>query len=265
MINITTIKEELNKRGYDVEIKTVEKNGVNKEGLLFKGHSIEPIIYPESYTYTNSLESAMDIILKSYRENLKHVDKMDLKSILNRYDNSNTYLAVQQKVENPKYLTKDFLDLQVYMYVKIDEEHLAKVSKDLITIWGIPDDEVWEDAFENTCNILKYKNLTEILFGMDLPADAHTQFVLSNKFGHKGASFILFPHALYEIYERYENDFYIIPSSIHELLTLSDEVATPDEVREIIKEVNNSEVSEEERLSYNVYKYDHILNAVVML
>ena len=265
MINISMLAEELNKKGYNVEVKNVEKNGVRKDGLLFKGHSVDPIIYPESYTYSKGLEYAMNDILESYQESLKHINKMNFGSALNSYNNSNVYLAVQQKVENPNYLTKDFLDLQVYLYVKIDKDHSTKVTKDLVSTWDISVDEVWEDAFENTDDILNYKNLSEVLHGMDLPIDIQTQFVLSNTFGYRGASFILFPDTLYEIYERYGNDFYIIPSSIHELLTLSEEAATPGEVREIIKEVNNSEVSEEEILSYNVYKYDHILNAVVLL
>lgn len=271
MIDIDVIKRELNKMGYDVEVKKVEKNGVKKDGILFRGHSVNLVIYPEKHIYSKDLDSALKTVLKAYQESLKHVkDMADFEQILDKYDSSNVYIAVQPKVENPKYLTKDFLDLQLYMYVKIDKDHSAKVSKDLVLSWNVPIEDVWEDAFDNTSEDLKHINLTDIIFGenaafLDLYGDILTQYVLSNKSGFKGASFILFTDALYEIYEKYGNDFYIIPSSIHELLTLSEKVSTPDEVRKIIEEVNDENVSPEERLSYNVYKYDHILDAVVIL
>lgn len=274
MINITMIEKELKNKGFDVEVKNVEKNGVKKDGILFRGHLVDPVIYPEEHTYLKDLDSALKTVLEAYHESLKHVkDMADFEQILDKYDSSNVYIAVQPKVGNPKYLTKDFLDLQLYIYVKIDKDHSAKVTRDLVSSWDVSVEEIWEDAFNNTESELIHKNLAEIVFGSDVCEDTdfltamgeHTQYVLTNKSGFKGASFILFTDSLFEIYEKYGNDFYIIPSSIHELLTLPGKDATPDEVRRMIKEVNDTEVSPEERLSYNVYKYDHVLNAVVML
>lgn len=274
MINITMIEKELKSKGFDIEVKNVEKNGVKKDGILFRGHSVDSVIYPEKHTYLKDLDSALKTVLEAYQESLRHVkDMAGFEQILDKYDSSNVYIAVQPKVENPKYLTKDFLDLQLYMYVKIDKDHSAKVTRDLVSSWGVSVEEIWEDAFNNTESELIHKNLAEIVFGADVCEDdgfltvigEHTQYVLTNKSKFRGASFILFTDALFEIYERYGNDFYIIPSSIHELLTLPGKDATPDEVRRMIKEVNDTEVSPEERLSYNVYKYDHILDAVVIL
>ena len=54
-----------------------------------------------------------------------------------------------------------------------------------------------------------------------------------------------------------ESDLYIIPSSIHELLiiptTTSEQDAT--HLKYMIREVNDTQVAEEEILSYNLYYY----------
>lgn len=264
MINIDVVKKELNKRGYDVDVKVMEKNGVKMNGIMFNGteSSVAPIIYPR--TSLNDLNLIVDDIIKTYNNSICYLENNNF--MIDDYDDADIYIAVQSKVENPNYLTKDFLDLQVYMYVEIDDNRTAKVTQELVDFWDVSVDEVWEEAYYNTEANLMSRNLSDILLGTcESSTDKHTQFVLSNIRGFKGASYILFPDELNSIYAMYGNDFYIIPSSIHELLTLSEKVATPNEVREIIKEVNDNEVSRLERLSYNVYKYDHVLNAVVML
>lgn len=51
-------------------------------------------------------------------------------------------------------------------------------------------------------------------------------------------------------------DFYIIPSSIYEILIVPASVCNAASLREIIHDVNNNCVEEDDRLSYNVYYYE---------
>ena len=52
------------------------------------------------------------------------------------------------------------------------------------------------------------------------------------------------------------NAFYILPSSIFEIILISDEEAPEKEVlKEMVAEVNNTQVREEEFLSNNIYYY----------
>jgi hypothetical protein len=48
---------------------------------------------------------------------------------------------------------------------------------------------------------------------------------------------------------------YILPSSIHEVLAVA-AMGDPDELRQLVCEVNDTQVVPKERLSYNVYKYE---------
>ena len=50
------------------------------------------------------------------------------------------------------------------------------------------------------------------------------------------------------------DSLYILPSSIHEVLAIA--MGDPDELRQLVCEVNDTQVVPQERLSYNVYKYE---------
>lgn len=54
--------------------------------------------------------------------------------------------------------------------------------------------------------------------------------------------------------EKLGYDFYIIPSSVHEILLVEKSFAEAEECKMIIKEVNHEAVAEDEILSYNLYE-----------
>lgn len=51
-------------------------------------------------------------------------------------------------------------------------------------------------------------------------------------------------------------DFYIIPSSIHELIAVPVLAQGLEELREMVKEVNDNQLAPEEILGYEVYRYN---------
>lgn len=57
--------------------------------------------------------------------------------------------------------------------------------------------------------------------------------------------------------EKLGGDFYILPSSIHEILLVPDNGdKAADDLRDMVREVNATQVSPEEKLTDNVYHYD---------
>ena len=81
-------------------------------------------------------------------------------------------------------------------------------------------------------------------------------YVVTNHRRINGAAVLLYPEMLKQLGERYGGDYYVIPSSIHEVLLLK---ATGDEQAErlngMVREVNETHVAPEERLSDHVYYY----------
>ena len=52
------------------------------------------------------------------------------------------------------------------------------------------------------------------------------------------------------------NDLFILPSSVHELILVPEcDVRDPDYLTDMIAEVNDTQVSREEILSYSLYRY----------
>lgn len=81
-------------------------------------------------------------------------------------------------------------------------------------------------------------------------------YVLSNEMKINGAATLLYPGLLEGLEERFGGGFYLIPSSVHELLLLAESKETEvKELNEMVCEVNESHVIPEEVLSDHVYYY----------
>lgn len=91
-------------------------------------------------------------------------------------------------------------------------------------------------------------------------------YVLSNQCRINGAACLLYPALLDDICESLDSSFYLIPSSIHEVLILPpDNTNDSAKIREMIKEINDTQVAAEEILSYSLYFYDREENRLCIV
>lgn len=144
--------------------------------------------------------------------------------------------------------------LRVYLRVNLEsvDNGIAsfKVSNELLDNWGV--------TFEAALDIAKgnietsFRSMGEVLgVGNIAPF-----YVLTTKDKICGAAAILDEEEMERIYEEL-GDYYVLPSSIHEVLVLPKEGAPePQILREIIHGVNMTEVSNEDYLSDYLYAYD---------
>lgn len=86
--------------------------------------------------------------------------------------------------------------------------------------------------------------------------DGPQMYVLTNARKLHGANIMLYKEYLEIAAEKMNGDFYILPSSIHELLAVPVSTAGLEELRWMVKEVNDNEVAPEEILGYGVYRYN---------
>ncbi|MCR5330366.1 MAG: DUF5688 family protein [Lachnospiraceae bacterium] len=89
-----------------------------------------------------------------------------------------------------------------------------------------------------------------------IPEDIPSLFVLTNHSGVDGASCIVYDGLLERIKRRIGRGFYIIPSSVHEVLILpeSDEFCK-ETLEDMVRDVNSTVLAEMDILSENVYHY----------
>ena len=81
-------------------------------------------------------------------------------------------------------------------------------------------------------------------------------FVLSNIYCVEGAAYIAFDDILSEIKNKLNENFYILPSSINEVLIIPESFVTPNFVKEMIRDVNSTVVTKIDKLSDNIYFYN---------
>ena len=93
---------------------------------------------------------------------------------------------------------------------------------------------------------------------LTLGEDEVTTYILTNQKEVDGAIYFMSPEVVGAIAEALEDDLYILPSSVNEvLLVRASEVRDGvDGLKEMVRDVNETIVAEKEILSYSVYHYD---------
>lgn len=91
-------------------------------------------------------------------------------------------------------------------------------------------------------------------------------YVLSNRDRVFGASALLYSNSMKQLAGKLDKNLIILPSSVHEVILVPDDGMTEKEFyKEMVREVNDTQVDPEERLSYNIYYYDRVLGKVSLL
>jgi len=91
-------------------------------------------------------------------------------------------------------------------------------------------------------------------------------YVLSNQDKINGAACILYPDLLLEFAEGLGRDLYIIPSSIHEVILVPAlEEQEHESLSKMVREVNSTQVEEEEVLADHVYFFSREVREVCLL
>ena len=166
-------------------------------------------------------------------------------------------------------ISKEFLDLSavVRVVLKMDKEGMASMalSKEDAEILDMTEEEIYAAALANTLRLFppKLMNLggyVEMKIGAKLPhrEDELTTYILTNQKEVDGAVYFMSPELVGAIAEMLEDDLYILPSSVNEvLLVRASEVKDGvDELKEMVRDANETVVSEKDILSYSVYRYD---------
>lgn len=166
-------------------------------------------------------------------------------------------------------ISKEFLDLSavVRVVLKMDKEGMSSMAlskKDAENL-GMTEEEIYAAALANTLRLFppKLMNLgryVEMSIGAELPLgeDEVTTYILTNQKEVDGAIYFMSPEVVGAIAEALEDDLYILPSSVNEVLLVraSELEDGVDELKEMVRDANETVVAEKDILSYNVYHYD---------
>ena len=134
----------------------------------------------------------------------------------------------------------------------------------LLDQYGITAEQLHEDAvaaqLANHPPVLK--NMSEMMAEMsggmmDMPESP--MWVATVEGGMNGASVTQLPNFLQDAADRLGGDFFVLPSSVHEVLFIKDDGSFErEQLESMVRGVNATEVSEADFLSDSVYHYDSV-------
>lgn len=159
-----------------------------------------------------------------------------------------------------------FEDLAKVFYIQLNTDMYAKVTTDLCEQWGVTPQELEAFALENMPKLspaVLFDLDESILRGMrrnhldEKCALQENLYALTNEATQLGAAVGFYPDLMETISERFQDPFYIIPSSVHELILLPQKAGMKlSDVKAMVRQVNKETVPAADFLSDNVYYYD---------
>lgn len=291
------LKEEYAGTGWKVESDILLKNNdTDKYAVIFSTpdeNTITPTIYIEEY-YEDYIakKQTMSEIVEQIRILAAEVQKQmpDYKDLTFDFDacKQNIFFRLVSRKQNKKILQDcpflPFLDLAITFHVvcrhTVTGMETMNVTNMLMNYWGVGTRELMQLAEVNTPRIFpahidSLENmLLRFLTRTEEPdterEESHKRlnnsslFILSNTKGTYGASVIAYPNLMKKLSEQYNTGFYLIPSSVHEVLLMPENSQDAlSGISSLVGQVNHEHVREEDILSDHAYYYDRKENRFI--
>ena len=252
-VNMNEVVMELRNRDYVADVTTVVKNGVEKLGIVMGEGKCKPVIYPTKDTVEECVNEAISIykdcaIQQNYDDTISSWE----------YAQDHLQLCLQRKTTED-ILKRDFLDMELYVRVRVSENASYKVKPGM---FNVNEDDIFALAFIGVHGDVVAEDMRKLLAEMmecevtEIPLTDTQLIVLSNKAKYFGAVAMADKLTLAEIAKDYNSNLVILPSSIHECIVYPDNEPDMETYNEMVRDVNEKEVAPEEVLSNHAYFYN---------
>ncbi len=275
-------------KGYEVTHSKVRKQGdklLDAVMIREEGANVSPNIYLnalyEEYQKGASVDKIVEDMVNIYFQSQKNAP-MNVMENMEKLENILPFLINAKK--NKEYIAEHdvfCMDVPFSNDVKVafrkvvgSESNMLQsfvISKEFCkSVLGVKP-EVLHEKFANANEPMitdMNSMLDNIIFGKkgeitksievsDLDFDAQPMYVLSCKNGVNGASVILNNDFMKKV-EKQLGSFYILPSSVHEVILVSNnDKFSAKELKEMVKEVNATRVQPDEFLADELYLFEN--------
>ena len=158
-------------------------------------------------------------------------------------------------------------NLSVIVRCDLGDDRSLLVTNDFVSLFRKSAEEIIEQAKINSAREgYTCRNIEQVLgdvFSTDVMpeiipgSDNCPLYVLATQRGVDGAAAITSKAFLEEVHNRFGEDYYILPSSRHEVLAVPvSKAPEPEELASVVNDVNTTEVDEKDFLSNDVYYFD---------
>lgn len=265
-----------------ISVQEVQKvNDTTLTGIVIReeGSNIAPCIYIEdayeSYLNGKPDGELIDGLFLAYDKHKKSVEKnVDMNYIFEEaYLIANSKIKLLSTEANAEYLkdkvTRQIADLSEVLMVGVDiptageGEATVVLTKSHVESFGFSEEFINRLFEEAEGRIRPVVKSIQTVLGLSAPDEDNLSLegdnfvVVTNESKVNGAAILASKEAMDEVVEKIGTDeFYIIPSSIHEFLIVGKDLESSD-LLTVIREVNTTQVAADEVLSYNLYGYSH--------
>lgn len=252
-----------------------KNNGVLLHGIsIFRNSgNVSPTVYEEGffqkYEGGESMEALVDIFFEVMKKTPVHLD-----SILDSFkDFEKIKEKIQYKIVNTernKELLKsiphiDFMNLSICFYVFVQNDVIGNgtilVTEEHTKLWNTNTKDLFSLACENTPRnlpVLKMNLSDYISEALDAQVpECRDTIIMTNAQKYLGAISLFYPGQLEECGKQFGGSYYILPSSIHEMILVKDMEAEENLLIDMLISVNQTAVAKEEFLSDSPYYYDY--------
>ena len=264
--------------------EVTKNNNVKLTGIavMKEGADIGPYIYLDEFyrEYESGGMKSDEIVNEVCRLILKHLEDVPDVDISGFCDWETVHGDIYPKLVNAeqnkglleKIPHRDFLDLAV-VYYAVARDHTKEESGTILIhnghmeIWGQEEEDLYQTALMNMradgeADLITLETIIKRIAGITFPkkdgnASHDTDmYILTNRHRRFGAAEILDKKTLRTIADKVGDGFIVLPSSLHETIILPPKDAKKyDGLAKMVREVNDTQVDREERLSYHVYVY----------
>ncbi|MCD8225425.1 MAG: DUF5688 family protein [Clostridiales bacterium] len=266
--------------GNEVSVRNVQK----LQGKSYYGISVKPedgimAVSLNLEVFHHRFEEGQDYrqILTGIIETVREAQAREMQIPLNSikdYDQVKERLTVQlvgREENEDRLLTiphHDMEDMCLVYYIDMGQVDGSAASilitNETLHGYGISVEQLHQDALKSAQErqpfvILGMNEVIAELMGME-PEEvggAPDLFVATNPEKMNGAGVIAYPGFMDTAEEKMNGNFFILPSSIHEVIMVPDNgLMTYQEMEAMVGEINETQVPPEERLTNRVYHYD---------
>ena len=282
-------------RDAEVNILENRKLNTNYTGLTVtrEGDTLAPTINLNNLfdSYSKHPEHSITAVMQEVASVIQHTpETFDISRIMD-YDrvkhNLFMRLSAAEKnkdlLEHAPHIRKE--DLAITFHIMLDQSDkgtaTTMINDNMMEAYGIDLDQLYQDALLNSPVICpaQIENMGEALSRMMIedmksagaPPEVIQEMEKDLKESNKdnpmtiitndrlvdGASAIFYPGVMDLVGERMQGDYFILPSSVHETLVVPDDGRVSlQELTDMVKEVNMTQVNPEDQLTDQVYHYD---------
>jgi len=279
----------------DAQIDVLQHTKLNDSYLGMTVRNDEQTIAPtinlnHYYEMFQEFDENLDIVMQQVADlvTLKPIH-IDMSMFMNyEIAKEHLFIRVSDAERNDEILERlphkriENLAITYHIVADIGDEGIGStpITYQMLRGYGITEEQLHQDALENSPKIFpaKVEAIGSMMNKMMREDMRHSGMsdeeidlyfenmglnepnpltVVTNEHQTNGAAVLFYPGQMEKLGESVKGDFFILPSSTHEVLILPDDGGmTYQELKAMVMEINSTQVSPEDRLADEVYHYD---------